>query len=318
MRALTLFAVLALSTTTLAQTLPSTFAPLPATARGPVIDQTKGYRVDEIGRGLYVVNNGFYLAMFLVYDKGVVAIDAPVSLGANYLKAIAEITDKPVTHVIYANADKDHVGAASVFPKNAVYIAQKEAAARLRTAKDPSRPVPTVTFDTTYTLRVGDQRLELSYKGNNHAPGNIFIYAPEQKALMLVAVAIPGFAPDIHLNSAEDVPGFLAAHDQILAYNFQTFVGGNWNRVGNRADVQLVRDYVYDLKADAQRAVQTVDFVREASKVNFGNGDPTVAVKAYFDALINACAKSNVSKWVGKLGGVDVSIRENCQSMVSS
>jgi len=219
-----------------------------------------------------------------------------------------------VTHVIYANAEKDHTGAASLF-KGAIYIAQQEAAGRIRAANDPGRPVPQVTFSTAYTLRLGDQRLELRYNGNNHAPGNIFIYAPQQKALMLIDVVIPGFAPDIHLNSAEDVPGFLAAHDQILAYDFQTFVGGNWNRNGTRADVELVRAYVQDLKQDALLAVQNVDFVKVAQGVNFGNGDPSKVVKAYFEALIDACAKSNLPKWVGKLGGVDVAIRENCQSM---
>jgi glyoxylase-like metal-dependent hydrolase (beta-lactamase superfamily II) len=51
--------------------------------------------------------------------EGVVAVDAPPSIGQNYLKAIAEVTDKPITHVIYSHAHLDHIGAAGVFPKNA-------------------------------------------------------------------------------------------------------------------------------------------------------------------------------------------------------
>ena len=60
--------------------------------------------------------------MFMVTDKGVVAVDAPATIGNNYLKAIAEVTTKPVTYVIYSHAHIDHIGAAGIFPKNATII----------------------------------------------------------------------------------------------------------------------------------------------------------------------------------------------------
>jgi glyoxylase-like metal-dependent hydrolase (beta-lactamase superfamily II) len=62
---------------------------------------------------LYWVTDGSYNTMFLVTNKGVVAVDAPPSIGNNYLKAIAKVTDKPVTYVIYSHAHTDHIGAAS-------------------------------------------------------------------------------------------------------------------------------------------------------------------------------------------------------------
>ena len=42
---------------------------------------------------------------------------------------------------------------------------------------------------------VGSQVLELSYHGPGHAPGNIFIYAPKQRTLMVVDVIFPGWMP---------------------------------------------------------------------------------------------------------------------------
>jgi glyoxylase-like metal-dependent hydrolase (beta-lactamase superfamily II) len=111
------------------------------------------------------------------------------TLGANYLKAIAEVTDKPVTHVIYSHEHTDHIGAAHLFPKDAMYIAQNETAKLLASRNDLRRPLPTLTFHDTYTLTVGDQTLVLDYKGVNHEAGNIFIYAPKQKVLMLVGLS---------------------------------------------------------------------------------------------------------------------------------
>ena len=70
--------------------------------------------------------------MFMVTDEGVIAIDAPPTLGANYLKAIAEVTDKPTTHVIYSHAHMDHIGAARIFPENATFVAQQETASECK------------------------------------------------------------------------------------------------------------------------------------------------------------------------------------------
>jgi glyoxylase-like metal-dependent hydrolase (beta-lactamase superfamily II) len=50
----------------------------------------------------------------------------PPTMGKNYLKAITEVTDKPVTHVIYSHYHLDHIGAAGMFPKNATFIANKK------------------------------------------------------------------------------------------------------------------------------------------------------------------------------------------------
>ena len=63
--------------------------------------------------------------MFLVTDKGVIVVDAPPTIGKNYLKAISEVTNKPINYVIYSHAHLDYIGVANMFPKNATFIAQE-------------------------------------------------------------------------------------------------------------------------------------------------------------------------------------------------
>ncbi|MGH9981339.1 MAG: MBL fold metallo-hydrolase, partial [Nitrososphaeraceae archaeon] len=84
---------------------------LPQAAKGPTIP-SKGYLVEEIRDDLFWVTDGAYNTLFLVTDEGVVAVDAPPTIGKNYLKAISEVTDKNITHVIYSHAHIDHIGAA--------------------------------------------------------------------------------------------------------------------------------------------------------------------------------------------------------------
>ena len=122
----------------------------------------------------------------MVTDKGVVAVDAPPYIGNNYLKAISEVTNKPVTYVIYSHAHLDHIGAA-IFSKKCYFIAQQENSTELKEPKVVATnastvpPIPTVTFSKNYTLQIGNQTLKLDYYGPNHLPGNILIYAPKQK-----------------------------------------------------------------------------------------------------------------------------------------
>ena len=239
---------------------------VPEAAKGPPIP-AKGYLVQQIRDHLYWVTDGSYNTMFLVTDKGVVAVDAPPSIGKNYLKAIAEVTDKPVAYVIYSHAHIDHIGAAGIFPKTATFIAQQETAAELQRAKTVAKnasmvpPIPTVTFTKNYTLQIGNQSLKLDYYGVNHLPGNIFIYAPKQKVLMLVDIIFPGWVPFPYLAIAKDTAGFIKAHDIAL------IVAGHLTRLGTRNDVIIQKEFVSDLEKAASKANQEVLFSKIASQV---------------------------------------------------
>src|SRR6478609_8479828 len=141
---------------------------VPESAKGPAIDPAKGYRVQDLGQGLYMVTDSGYQSMFMVYPTGVVVVDAPPSYAQHIPKAIAEVTDKPITHLIYSHSHADHIGGTPVLGGHPVIIAHEETKRLLARANDPTRPVPTITFKDNYTLELGGRRLELSYHGNAH------------------------------------------------------------------------------------------------------------------------------------------------------
>jgi glyoxylase-like metal-dependent hydrolase (beta-lactamase superfamily II) len=302
---------------------------IPAQAQGPAIP-SKGYLVEEISDSLYWVTDGTYNTMFLVGDDGVAAVDAPPSLGDKYLQAIAEVTDKPVKYVIYSHSHLDHIGAASMFPQNATFIAQEEVAKVIQKAHDLAGdsdvasqlpPVPTVSFTENYTLildnatgGVGEQILQLDYHGSNHEPGNIFIYAPNQKVLMLVDIVFPGWVPFLELAITKDVAGFVEAHDLALGYDFDTFVGGHLTRLGTRQDVETQKAFVSDLMAAAGRANGAVSFADVAKKVGPTN-DTWAFYGAYVEAVNEECTEEMLSKWLGRLGGAAAFMSSHCWTM---
>src|SRR5262245_43109851 len=119
----------------------------PEVGGGPAIPAEKRYVVQEIRDGLYWVGDGAYNTMFLVTSQGVIAVDAPPTLGANYLKAISEVTSKPVVYLSYSHEHTDHIGAANLFPKTVKIVAQQETGAMLAMRNDPRRLLPIITFE---------------------------------------------------------------------------------------------------------------------------------------------------------------------------
>ena len=80
-----------------------------------VYSQVSDYELLEIKPSVYVVSAGGSNSMFLVTQEGVVVVDAPPSIGDKIFAAVSNVTDKPITHLIYSHAHKDHIGAANLF-----------------------------------------------------------------------------------------------------------------------------------------------------------------------------------------------------------
>ncbi len=311
---------ISLSTSIYAQENQTKTTQLPEAAKGPAIP-TKGYLVEEIRDGLYWVTDGAYNTMFLVTDEGVVAVDAPPTIGKNYLKAISEVTDKPITHVIYSHAHIDHIGAAGMFPKNAVIIAQEETAAELQRAKMVATnasmvpPIPTETFSNNYTLQIGNQTLQLDYYGNNHLPGNIFIYAPNQRVLMLVDIIFPGWVPFPYLAVSKDIAGYIKAHDIVLNnYDFDTFVGGHLTRLGTINDVIVQKEFIFDLEKAAGKSNNEILFSETAKQVGIFD-NPWLIFSKYIDTVNKKCVQDMLPKWENKLGGAREVMSSLCFAM---
>ncbi|KAJ7153904.1 beta-lactamase-like protein [Mycena crocata] len=299
------------------------FAPLPSTVNAVQIDPALGYFVGHVSGGLYWVTEGVYTSMFLVSTHGIIVVDAPTTLGPKLLYAIGNTTHLPVTHLVYSHLHADHIGAASLFnASHPTIIAHADTLSLLASLspRDPLRPLPNVTFQDKYTLRVANQTLELSYHGPNHTPGNIFMYAPAQRVAVLIDVVFPGWAPFAGLAASAFIPGWTAAPDVLLTFDFDVFVGGHVGRLGTRDDVLLHKKYVEDLYESCAAAING-GFNASAAigpTVSANPGNAWAEFKAFFRGAAQTCADNTTSRWLGVLGGADVFGFENAYRMVIS
>ena len=182
-------------TTDSTPTLPD-FAPMPPSALGPALND-EGFFVGRVERNLYWVTDGVYVSAFVTTPDGVILLDAPASIGGNLRRAVDQVAaengiSNRVTHLVHSHHHADHAAGSGLFGRDVVRIGHSETRRLLLGYADPDRPAPDVTFDDHYTLEVGGERIELAWRGTNHAADNIFIHLPDHDSLMLVDVVLPG------------------------------------------------------------------------------------------------------------------------------
>jgi glyoxylase-like metal-dependent hydrolase (beta-lactamase superfamily II) len=252
-----------------------------------------------------------------VYETGVAVIDAPPSYAAHIVKAIQTVTDKPITHLIYSHSHIDHIAGAKAIGIVPTIVAHEETKLLLERAHDVNRPMPTITFRDRYSLKFGSQLLELSYHGDAHEPGNIFIYAPAQQTLMVVDVVFPGWMPWRRFAVAHDVPGYLAQVEEIRKIPFKILVGGHVARTGTRADVDLQSEFLGDLKSAASRAL-AITTPGEGMDESTVRENPWAVFDDYIDRVVIQCVNELTPEWSSKLAAYDVYIWDQCYSMEQS
>jgi len=289
--------------------------PIPEEARGPRVDPAKGYRLQDLGKGLYMITDNAYQSMFMVYETGVVVVDAPPSYSAKIVQGIREVSEKPITHLIYSHSHTDHIGGMKALGPVQTIIAQEETKRLLARSKDPNRPLPTVTFKDRYTLKVGSQVLELSYPGEAHEPGNIFIYAPAQRTLMVIDMVFPGWMPWRRFAVAHDVPAYFTVLEEIRKVPFQTLVGGHVERTGTHADVDVQIAFMADLKAAATKALGST---KPGEGMTEGEDNAWAVFDDYIDRVVIKCVNDLTPRWADKLAAFDVYIWDQCYSMEQS
>jgi glyoxylase-like metal-dependent hydrolase (beta-lactamase superfamily II) len=304
-------------------------APVPYSAYGPQFDWNKGYYVAEVkkGTGVYWVTEGSHQLMFVTTGKGVVVVDAPPIFGDKIAKAIAEVTNEPVTHLIYSHYHADHIAGAYQFPKGIQIISSEGVKLKLKELLTMKRDVafgtfvggkpvdlPTKTFKGALTLVVGSKTLKLSTVKAAHTHGDVVVYLPKEKILNAVDFVWAGWVPFDGLGEAEDVYGYMDAQNQLLKQDWDIMVSGHVGRLATRQDIETNIAYMTDVKYAVMKALQNTDYMSAAKKTGFSNAFLTV--ETYFDMIAKTAASEVQAKWVGKLAGADVWTYSNCRRMM--
>ena len=275
------------------------------------VDPKIGYAVRSIGGGVHVVSDNKWQSAFLVTDEGVIVFDAPASFGRSLPSAIAQVTDKPIRMLVYSHAHNDHIGGSPAFAgvKDLKIVALDPVAEFLKEMKDPERLLPNETFSARKTITLGGKTVELR-RGSYHSnEGDLLISIPQAKFLMAVDSVTPGYAPFEGFDLTTNFHQYLRMFDQLLAYDFDTFVGGHLTSIGTRRDVEIARDYTLDVYRTVKRIHNTIDqaaVVADAAKAIGSDDNEFLLFKVLLDRVTEDAVQELQPRWIDRLAGVDV------------
>ncbi|NVK41035.1 MAG: MBL fold metallo-hydrolase [Oceanospirillaceae bacterium] len=159
----------------------------------PMGGQEFGHSVKHIGNGIYVFRWWVYRNIFVVTDDGVIVTD-PINPKASQLlqSEIRKVTDKPVKYVVYSHNHHDHISGGNIFKsEGAKFIGHKNILEQLSDHPSPVIPMPDITFEDSYILKLSGRTLELNYFGPNHGDSLAVMRLPEEKILFVVDIVTP-------------------------------------------------------------------------------------------------------------------------------
>ena len=274
------------------------------------IDPAIGYAVKSFGGGVYVISDNGWQSAFLVTDEGVIVFDAPASFGKHIPSAISKVTDKPIKMLVYSHSHKDHIGGSAAFKDipGLQIVALESVSDFLKEMNDPKRLLPNVTFKSEKTIKLGSKTVELT-RHNYHSPeGDLFIYVPQAKFLMAVDSVTSGYAPFQGFDLTTNFHEYLKVFDEILAYQFDTFVGGHLTDTGTRKDVEITKEFTYDVYNTVKRIHNNLDPAAVTSEVTktIGADNEFLLFKVFLDEVTRESVKELQPRWINRLAGVDV------------
>ncbi|MDP2017329.1 MBL fold metallo-hydrolase [Hydrogenophaga sp.] len=233
-------------------------------------------------------------AGFVVAPRGVVVIDALGSpaLARRLVQKIAEITPKPITHVIVTHYHADHIYGLQVFKElGAQIIAQQDAreylnsdtaAQRLvasRTELAPwvdehTRLVPADRWlaDST-TLELAGMRFVVERVGPSHTPEDLAIHVPTERVLFAGDLMFAGRLPFV---GKADSGQWIASLDRLLRVDATVVVPGHGAASTEpRKDMVVMRDYLNHLRTTMGKAAKDlVPFEEAYSSTDWSRFEP--------------------------------------------
>ncbi len=248
----------------------------------------------EVAPGVYYVRgvsalgsvaNGNFIsnAGFVITETSVVLIDALGSppLAELLHAAIARITPLPIRHVIVTHYHADHVYGLQYFQdRGAEVIAQARGrdylqsdTARRRLEESRLTLAPWVDEHTRLvaadrwvedrlTLEIGGRRFELEALGPAHTADDLAVHLPGLGVSFVGDLAFRGRIPFV---GQADSRAWIGALDRLLARPLDLLVPGHGPHTTQaRADLQLTRDYLADLRLQMGRAARALQPFDEA------------------------------------------------------
>lgn len=250
----------------------------------------------ELGDGVFArLHEGLTNAGIIVGDEGVLVVDSlrVPSFARDLVADVKRLTPKPVRYVVDTHSHFDHAWGNEEFPDAAI-IGHDNCRAEMldvdlvewwrrraggmgaswsEEAKTVRVTPPTLTFEDTMRLHLGETEVHLRYFGRAHTSGDVFVHLPQQGIVLTGDVAQVQRVPFMQDGYVAD---WVETDTGMLGLPADRYVTGH-GPVGSRSDMEDARDFIATFASAAQAAIgegrdeaATAAHVTEAVRERFG------------------------------------------------
>lgn len=224
-------------------------------------NMTQEFILQKLTERVYFYQGGFYGSIFYVGDEGVLLFDALEGQGAGLLKAIAEVTDLPVTAIVYSHNHADHIQDAPVilaaFPEAQVIATEATAAQMARLGSNHPAPTRVLGADEKSFTFEGLTVDVVPAEDDAHSHDHSIFVLTDEKVAHIPDVINPDQPPFWSFAGSASYLGYRELIEQIGSLDWDYLSGGHGN-VGSRDDVAFYLQFLDDLEAAVGQAMGAV------------------------------------------------------------
>ena len=275
------------------------------------------FTIQKLTEHVYWIEVAGYESTILVGNEGVMVIDAPCcGRVPTYIQAIGEITDLPITTLVYSHYHLDHVGGAGEYVAHAQKNQQPlrivaTASTKTKIEKFGSKiPLPTEVVSVPRgTFEFEGKVMLMGTPASGHSTDNSWILLEDERVLHTVDLVHPGFLEFMNFGVAEDLNGYEKSVQELLTIDWDFLCAGHSN-IGSRSDVEVVLDYLEDVRNHVGKAMATTEFgpfVQEGTIFYEW-------IAGFRDAIIEKAVAAMRPRWAS-YPGFEVVVRSHAERM---
>ena len=220
------------------------------------------YSVTDLGHGIYRLEGaGGNIGLSIGEDGAFLIDDQYAPLTPKLLKAIGNLTDKPVKYVINTHWHGDHVGGnANLAATGTVVVAHDNVRNRMAAPgekQSPAEALPVITFSDSTTYYLNGQKIHAFHVAHAHTDGDSIIHFTDANIIHAGDILFNGLYPFIDLDSGGSVDGYIAAMERLAALaDADTQIIAGHGPLASKADVERSIAMVRDGRARVEALVK--------------------------------------------------------------
>jgi len=207
----------------------------------------------KVADGVYTFGDpaAGYTSLFVVTKKGVIVVE-PVNTthSSAMLKAIKDVTKKPIKYLLHSHNHWDHSGGGEVFRnEGATIIAHTEAYEWMKANPHKDMALPDeIWAGNRKNIELDKTTMELHYLGMNHGLGMTVFRLPKEKIVFIADLVTPNrllftIVPDFNVKQ------WLRTLKEIEAMDFDRAIFTHGDpAIGTRDDIAGNRKFIEDLQ----------------------------------------------------------------------